>query len=282
MVRGVGVTHETSSGIYLDPTFYFDPMREGVALNENVVVPDTISTRAGRRTFLTHQDSSGPLEFILDTTIASFFLAAVTGGCSVTSGEVTIELAPDDNRKTLPSISLYLNSLYFLRKIAGAGVKRVTIKSDGGPGNLPTITAELVGGTETKTAADANLNVSSFNELGKILANVTAAIGLADADETVGSEVIKTKSFEITIEPTFKEDPVIGENGLPSDMYYPESWAFRFNLTFPYIPVNTKWLMRYMGSEVDPGVDGIPSEITRIWDVYQDPDTIKFPLRVQA
>lgn len=285
MVRAVGVAAETSSGSYKVPDYYFDPMSERIQLNENTLVPDTISTRAGRRAFLTHQDSSGQVEFILDTTIASFFLSAVAGQSTTVTGTTTISLVPTSSRKTLPSVSVMINSLYFLRKIASAGVKRVTIRSDGGPGNLPTLQVEFVGGTETKDVADTNVNVASFDELGKVLANTTGWLYLADDDITITNKsatgLLKVKSFEIIIEPTFKEDPVIGTEGLDPELYYPENWRIRVNFTVPYTPASTQWFARYMGSVQAPDGDGIGGSITRVWDLLGTGVT-KLPLQFRA
>jgi len=285
MVRAVGVAAETSSGTYKVPDYYFDPMSERVQLNENVLVPDTISTRTGRRAFLTHQDSSGQVEFILDTTIASYFLSAVAGQSTTATGTTTISLVPTSSRKTLPSVSLMINSLYFLRKIAGAGIKRVTIRSDGGPGNLPTLQAEFVGGTETKDIADVNVNVASFTELGKVLANTTGWMYLADDDLTVTNKsatgLLKAKNFEIVIEPVFKEDPIIGTEGLDPELYYPENWRIRVNLTIPYTAASTQWMSRYMGSVQAPDADGIGGAITRVWDLLATGVT-KLPLQFRA
>lgn len=287
MVRAVGVAAETTSGIYKVPDYYFDPLSERVALNENVLVPDTISTRAGRRAFLTHQDSSGQVEFILDTTVASYFLSAVAGQSSTVTGTTTVSLVPTSSRKTLPSVSLTINGLYFLRKISGAGIKRVTIRSDGGPGNLPTLQAEFVGGSETKEIADTNIDVSSFTELGKVLANTTGWLYLADDDVTIANKsatgLLKVKNFEIVVEPMFKEDPIIGLNGLDPDLYYPENWRVRVNLTVPFTPENTQWFARYMGSSQDPDADGIGGSITRVWDFLDAVSgTGSFPLQFRA
>lgn len=292
MVRYVGLSWEkTNSGSY-DTTidFYFDPLSERIQLNENVLIPDTISTPTGRRAFLTHQDSSGPLEFILDSTIASFFLSGIAGESAVTAGVVTTKIIPTANRLTLPSISVTVNSLYFKRQIAGAGIKRVTIRSDGGPSNLPTLQAELVGGTESKATQDIVSDVNSFSEQGKVLANTTGTLYLADADETITDEPIKVKNFEITIEPTFKEDPVIGTEGLDPELYIPESWRVRVTLTVPYTrgdnttppPASAgtvQWLSRYMGSSVDVDADGIGGAITRLWDILT---STKQPLNFRA
>jgi hypothetical protein len=288
MVRAVGVAAEATSGTYKVPDYYFDPLSENVQLNENTLVPDTISTRTGRRSFLTHQDSSGPVEFILDTTVASYFLSAVAGESATAAGATTIALVPTANRKTLPSVSVTINSLYFLRKIAGAGVKRVTIRSDGGPGNLPSLQAEFIGGTETKDAPDANIDVTSFadTELGKVLANTTGLIYLADdiVSVTGGGDPgkIKTKSFDVTIEPTFKEDPIIGEEGLDPELYYPENWKITVNVTIPNTPANAQWFARYMGSVVDPDADGLSGAVTREWDFLNQSDTDSFPLQFKA
>jgi len=280
LVRYIGLSWEkTDSGTY-DTTidFYYDAMSERVQLNENVLIPDMISVPAGRRAFLTHQDASGPLEFILDSTIASFFLPAVAGECSVASGVVTTKIVPTANFLTLPAISVTINSLYFNRKIAGAAVKRVTIRSDGGPSNLPMLQAELVGGKESRDVTDILTNVDSFSEGGKVLANTTATLYLADEDETITNEPIKVKSFEITIEPVFKEDPIIGTEGLDPDLYIPEAWRVRVNLTVPYTrgagtgttaAGTIQWLNRYMGSSVDANADGIASAVTRVWDLLK-------------
>jgi len=289
MVRAVGVAAEASpnSGAWVTPDYYFDPLSEGVQLNENTLIPDTISTRTGRRAFLTHQDSSGPVEFILDTTVASYFLSAVAGESATAVGVTTISLIPTANRKTLPSVSVTINSLYFLRKIAGAGVKRVTIRSDGGPGNLPSIQVEFVGGSETKDAPDANINVTSFAdaELGKVLANTTGILFLADDDDVVTSSgstgVIRTKSFEISIEPMFKEDPIIGLDGLDPETYIPENWRVRVNVTIPNSAANAKWFARYMGSEIETDGDGLLSAVTRVWDLL-NVSSVSFPLQFKA
>lgn len=289
MVRAVGVAAEASpnSGTYVVPDYYFDPMSERIQLNENVLIPDTISTPTGRRAFLTHQDSSGQVEFILDTTVASYFLSAVCGQSTTTTGTTTIELVPTAERKTLPAVSVTINSLYFLRKIAGAGIKRVTIRSDGGPGNLPMLQVEFVGGTETKHVVDTNLNVSSFTELGKVLANTTGWLYLADDDDTVTNKsatgLLKAKNFEVVIEPTFKEDPIIGIDGLDPELYYPENWRIRITLSIPYTAESTKWMARYMGSQQDPDVDGIGGDITRVWDLLnEDAAQLALPIQFRA
>jgi hypothetical protein len=290
MVRAVGVAAETTGGEYVAPDYHFDPLSESVQLNENTLIPDTISTRTGRRAFLTHQDSSGQVEFILDTTVASYFLSAVCGQSTTSTGATTIELVPTAERKTLPSISLTINSLYFLRKIAGAGIKRVTIRSDGGPGNLPSLQAEFVGGTETKDAPDANINVASFSaaEAGKVLANTTGFLYLADDDLVVvgggtgGIGLIKTKSFEIVIEPTFKEDPIIGIGGLDPELYYPENWKITVNVTIPNTAANSQWFARYMGSQQDTDADGLLGATTRVWDFLNQTGTPSFPLQFKA
>ena len=279
---------KTNSGVYESSMeFILDMLSERVQLNENVLVPDTCSTPTGRRAFLTHQDSSGPLEFWLDTTVASIFLPAVLGECTPGASKVTCAIVPTANRKTLPSLSATINSTKFLRKIAGAGVKRVTIRSDGGPGNLPTLQVELVGGTETRDAPDATKTVGDLNELGKILANTTCRLYLADEDlpyTTMVNHPIKTKSFEVTIEPQFKEDPIIGTEGLDPELYVPESWRIRASLTVPYTagagasgvsPGTVQWLARYMGADNVPDADGIVGAVTRVWDLMK---STKIPL----
>ena len=79
----------------------------------------------------------------------------------------------------------------------------------------------------------------------------------------------------------FKEDPVIGIEGLDPELYYPENWRIRASVTIPNTPANSVWFARYMGTEIDADADGISAAVVREWNFLVE-SAVSFPLQYKA
>jgi len=251
----------------------FDAFSEGLAFNQNRQILDSFLDSAASNYFGGKVESPGDITIPADYNTTLTFIGACLGmltETAIVSGTAEVgelyavpieenyeEFTSNTWSGNFPSMSVWVNTEEYLRKIAGMACNQITITAEQGSPCVM-MTASLVGGNEilatrnvgTGAVTEGNLDRSNYYAFAHGTISIAKAGGSLTAYPTV-------TSFNATINRNLKTDPYMNE------VRYVDTWVLgELVITGSVTAFIDDDTADFMFLYMDPSDDDVSSGIT--------------------